>query len=483
MRLELGLNLKLSQQLRLAPQIIQSIEILQLPAMDLRELIENELQENEALEILEPAADGIIEGKEESAREPDADELAFEQDAERVFDRLEDLAGANRNGAPAPSRAAGQEAADRKLEAMQNAPDHEEGLADHLMRQLEELELPHEVRVAAEQIIWNLDDTGLLTTSLEEIRDGMDVPVEIEMLQRGLSVVQSLEPKGVGARDLRECLLFQLDEKDPDADLKRVLIREHLDDVKRNKLPKVAKAMGISVQDVYQLMHGLARLSTRPGAAYAGGPVRYIRPDVVVEWNNGEYEVELVNDYLPRIGLSADIRKMLKEGRKDPKVRDYLKRKVDSAKWLIEAIAQRQSTLERVAKEIVKRQRDYLDFGVNHLRPLKMQEVADVLGIHVSTVSRAISDKHAQTARGIVPLKFFFTGGTENEDGGIESRLSVKDRVRKIIEDEDKQKPMSDDEVAAALREKYGLDIARRTVTKYRKALNIPSSRQRRVWV
>ena len=153
-----------------------------------------------------------------------------------------------------------------------------------------------------------------------------------------------------------------------------------------------------------------------------------------------------------------------------------------AAKWLIEAIAQRQSTLERVVKEIVKRQRDYLDFGVNHLRPLKMQEIADVLGIHVSTVSRAISDKHAQTPRGIVPLKFFFTGGTENEDGGVESRLSVKDRVRSLIDDEDKSKPYSDDQVAEELAKKYGLEIARRTVTKYRKALGIPSSRQRRIW-
>ncbi len=291
-----------------------------------------------------------------------------------------------------------------------------------------------------------------------------------------------MEPRGVGARDLRECLLLQVTDDDPDAALQRTLIRDHLDDVKRNKLPRVAKAMGLEIAELYDLVHGLARFSTRPGAAYSGGPIRYIRPDVVVEWEDGEYCVRLINDYLPRIGLAPNVRKMLKEARNDPKVREYLKRKVDSAKWLIEAIAQRQSTLERVAKEIVKRQRDYLDFGVNHLRPLKMQEIADVLGIHVSTVSRAISDKHVQTPRGIVPLKFFFTGGTENEDGGIESRLSVKDRVRSLIDDEDKSKPYSDDQVAEELAKQYGLEIARRTVTKYRKALGIPSSRQRRIW-
>src|SRR5262245_45647200 len=169
---------------------------------------------------------------------------------------------------------------------------------------------------------------------------------------------------------------------------------------------------------------------------------------------------------------------MLRESRSDPKVREYLKKKIDSAKWLIEAIAQRQNTLDRVAGEIVKRQRDYLDFGVSHLKPLKMQEVADALGIHVSTVSRAISDKYAQTPRGIVPLKVCFTGGTESEDGAVESRLSVKERVRDIIGGENRRNPLSDDEVADRLNKEFGLAIARRTVTKYRKALNIPSSRQ-----
>ncbi|MFV1958789.1 MAG: RNA polymerase sigma-54 factor, partial [Planctomycetota bacterium] len=234
--------------------------------------------------------------------------------------------------------------------------------------------------------------------------------------------------------------------------------------------------------DVYACHEGMTPLSIRPGAMYSATPIRYITPYVVVDWEDGDYVVRLVNDRLPRIGISPRIRAMLREARGQPKVREYLKKKIDSAKWLIEAIAQRKSTLERVAKEIVKRQRDYLDFGVSHLHPLKMQQVADVLGVHVSTVSRAISDKYAQTPQGIVPLKFFFTGGTENEDGAVESRQSVKERVRHIIEGEDKGKPLSDDEVAERLNRDHGLSIARRTVTKYRKALGTPSSRQRRVW-
>ena len=483
MRLELGLNLKLSQQLRLAPQIIQSIEILQLPAMDLRELIENELQENEALELVEPAPEALPEpdAKHESSDGDANFDDGLVRDAENIIERLGDLTGGGSESSYG-SRAAAEEASDRKLEAMQNTAVVQASLADHLEQQLDELELEGEVRRAADAIVFNLDERGFLPCTFAEVAAGMDDPLPEEVLSRALLVVQRLDPRGVGARSLQECLLLQIDDTDPDADLKRTLLRDHFDDMIRNKRPRIAKCMDLEIADVNELVRRLSTLNMRPGAEFDTGPVRYIRPDVVIEWEEGEYIVRLVNDHLPRVGISPRIRTMLEAARNDPKVREYLKRKLDSAKWLIEAITQRQTTLERVANEIVERQRDYLEFGVNHLRPLKMQEVADALGIHVSTVSRAISDKHAQTPRGIVPLKFFFTGGTENDDGGVESRLSVKERVRQIIDEEDPTAPLSDDEVAERLKARFGLEIARRTVTKYRKALDIPSSRQRRVW-
>ncbi len=477
MRLDVSLQQRLSQQLRLAPQIIQSIEILQLPAMDLKELIENELQENEILEVEEAPRDGIpvVEST------PKVDEEGTDDEADRVFDRLEGLLG-DGAGSGRLSKAAGEEATDRKWEAMQNTAAPTESLADHLHEQLEELELEPLVRTAAEAIIYNLTEGGLLSSPLEDIVRAMDEPVPMEAAEEALRVVQSLEPAGVGARDLQECLVLQVADDEPDADLKRRLLRDHLDDLKRNKVPRIAKALGVSVERLYELKEGLRHLSPHPGAVYSAARTAYIVPDVVIEWEAGEYHIRLENDRVPRLGISPKYRQLLQDAKSDPKLRDYVKRKVDAAKWLIEAITQRENTLERVAKEIVARQRDYLDFGVSHLRPLKMQEVADALGIHVSTVSRAISDKYAQTHRGIVPLKFFFTGGTENDDGGVESRVSIKELVRQIIAGEERAHPMSDDEVAERLSSQSGLVIARRTVTKYRKALRIPSSRQRRVW-
>jgi len=478
MRLDVSLQQRLSQQLRLAPQIIQSIEILQLPAMDLRELIENELQENEILEVEEAAREPLPAAEERQ----NVDEEGTDDEAERVFDRLDALIEADRTGPGRLSRAAGEEATDRKWEAMQNTAAPSETLGDHLHEQLEVLDLDPEVRAAAEAIVGNLAGSGILSCTLEEVVLAMDEPVALEKAEQALKVVQGLEPAGVGARDVVECLLLQIDDDEPEADLKRRLLRDHLEDLKRNKIPRIAKALGLTVEGVYRLRAGLRHLSPNPGAAWSSRPTAYIRPDVVVEWEGDEYRVRLVNDQVPRLGISPRYRQMLLEAKGDPKLKEYVKRKVDAAKWLIEAIAQRESTLERVATEIVRRQRDYLDFGVSHLRPLKMQEVADALGIHVSTVSRAISDKHVQTDRGIVPLKFFFTGGTENDDGGVESRVSIKERVKQIIAAEDVASPLSDDEVAAHLSRESGLVIARRTVTKYRKALKIPSSRQRRVW-
>jgi len=240
------------------------------------------------------------------------------------------------------------------------------------------------------------------------------------------------------------------------------------------------------MEDLHELLEDMAALHPRPGTLLRSERSAYIHPDVVIEWAETErgepdYQARLVNEYFPTLRISPQYLRLFEDAATDPAMKEMIKKKIGSARWLIDAIRQRQDTLLRVVREIVRHQREFLDRGLPAMRPLKMQRIADDLGIHVSTVSRAIADKYAQTPRGIFPLKFFFHGGTESSDGSVESRLSVKEKVRLAIEEEDRRNPLSDEDLAARFKAE-GLGIARRTVTKYRKQLGIPSSRERREW-
>jgi RNA polymerase sigma-54 factor len=488
MRLEVSLAQKLSLQLKLAPQIIQSIEILQLPALSLQELVETALSENEALERVDDATPETAP-EEQAPPEAQVPPETNGRDGEEVdaiadtLDRLERLeAAADRDWQDFGRRRAAGGGEDPKFEAMNNTAAATTSLQDSLYDQFILLDPDEEDRAIGHQIIFNLDENGFLSLPLEEILQIPELRGRFTLadLERVLSMVQRLEPRGVGARNLPEALLLQLDRKDPDRELKERIIRDHLLDVNKNKLPKVARDLNIPVTRVRELVDEIAALDPRPGSKVGGDRNAYIHPDVVVEWRDGRYEIVLEDSFFPRIRVSPQYKELLSNS-DDPRVKDYVRKKLESAKWLVDAIQQRQNTLYRVCEEVFRVQRDYLDYGESHLRPLKMQEIADRVGIHVSTVSRAIADKWVQTPRGIVPLKYFFTGGAETNDGETMSRLSVKQRVRDIIEAEDRKNPLSDEQVADMLKQQ-GLDIARRTVTKYRKALKIPSSRQRREW-
>ncbi|MHC4730060.1 MAG: RNA polymerase factor sigma-54 [Planctomycetota bacterium] len=482
MRLEISLAQKLSLQLKLAPQIIQSIEILQLPALSLQELIETALGENEALE----RADERPEAAEPTPQRDNGQPTEAEKELEAVADTLERLekleAAADRDWQDFGRRRAPAGGEDPKLEAMNNTAADHTSLHEQIHDQFILLDPDDDARTIGRHVIFNLDENGLLPYPLEEILESPELRSRytVEDLERVLKLVQGLDPKGVGARSLQETLLLQLDPDDPDRELKATLIRDHLVDINKNKLPKVAREMDLTIPQVKKLVSEIARLDPRPGAKLGGDRNAYIHPDVLVEWVDGRYEITLEDDFFPRIRVSPQYKELL-SNTDDPKVKDYVRKKLESAKWLVEAIQQRQNTLYRVCEEIFRVQREYLDYGESHLKPLKMQEIADRVGIHVSTVSRAIADKWVQTPRGIVPLKFFFTGGAETSDGATMSRLSVKQKVKDIIANEDKRNPLSDEQVAETLK-KEGLGIARRTVTKYRKALKIPSSRQRRQW-
>ena len=325
----------------------------------------------------------------------------------------------------------------------------------------------------------------LLRYPLVDVLDREGADWTVEEAEEALRIVQRLDPKGVGGRTLEETLVLQLDPEGLTFRDLSDLIENHLDDLSKNRLPKIAKEMNCSVDDVkllieeLQELHRTGKILMKPGARLAEEAAMAVHPDVVVTEEDGEFKVDLVNSYFPSLTVRADYAQMVNDKTIPTAARDHARKRVEGARWLIEAIQQRQATLTKVAQRIFSHQRDFLIHGKTALRPLKMQTVADELGIHVSTVSRAIADKWVQTPQGVHTLKSFFVGGTENSSGEVESRDNVKERVKEIIEKEDPKSPLSDDDVADQLKAK-GLDVARRTVTKYRKQLGIASSRQRK---
>ncbi|MBU0755999.1 MAG: RNA polymerase sigma-54 factor, partial [Planctomycetes bacterium] len=391
MKLELAQNLRQELQLRMSPQLIQRIEILQLAAMDLRELIEKEIMENEVLELSEPLEESFPEKEKESvadAGEPAEDGESVENftlDAE--LERLRNLTEWSRETRQGSGRRSGDDE-DPKMLAMQNTASRSVTLQEHLQNQLGLAECDDEIRSLAEQIIFNINPRGYLLYPLEEINIPLEGEHTFHQLEAALNLVQSFDPKGVGARNLPECLLLQLDPKHPRFHLMRKIVLNHLEDISRNRLPKVIKETGETLESIQECIALLGRLDPIPGRGFTSEEVPYIHPDVVLELIDGEYEILLEDSYYPKLGISESYLKILGDRSVDPKLRKHLRQKIESAKWLIESIEQRKSTLRRVVQELIQCQREALDHGIKHLKPLKMQEVADRLGIHVSTVSR-----------------------------------------------------------------------------------------------
>ncbi len=474
LHLRQNMNMRMEQRLKLTPQMIQSIEILLLPQMALEERIMHEVETNPVLEI----ADG-----------PDMGQVPA--DARHATD-VADSGASDGGGGPGDKfRDADQEwiwkrkSAHRdddspdKMAALESTPERPPVLANFLIDQLRFLELEPEVRHLAEEICWQLDRKGYLTVTLPEL-----FPEEnLEHAEHAWEVVRKLDPAGVGARDLRDCLLLQLAREPGDNAFEMALIRDHLDDVLKNRLPVIAHALGASVDRVQEGVAVIAKLDPKPGLPYASGQNHIVVPDVTVERDErGEWIVSVPDGRLPRIEVSQSYHQLYTQGAGDDKEKAYLKEKIASARFIIDAVQQRKRTLLRIVSEIIKHQTAFLEQGVEQLRPLMRQDIADRIGMHVATVSRAVKDKYIQTPGGVLPLAAFFSGGIATQDGSeAESSKSVKIRIHKLIEKEDKKNPLSDQEIADILA-KDGLDISRRTVTKYRIADGIPSTRQRRMY-
>ncbi len=474
MRLDTSQHQRMDMRQRMAPRMIQSMEILQLPLMALQERIDQELIENPILVDLRESSSPA-----ETETDAETPTTTAEEAPTTEFDDSDDWADSY-SETHRLSRAALSEEADRKHDAMQNMASRPESLHDDLAHQLGYLECDPEVRAMADYLIYNLDDNGFLNLELRDLVRDSGGDATYAQAEEALALVQKLDPPGVGARNLRECLLLQLTPDVPCRDVLQVLISNHLDDIQQNRLPAIEKRTGIPIDEIKEAIEHLRRLNPRPGSRFASTNSQYVLPDLIVEANDqGEYEVRLADDHTPQLAISRQYQKMLKNKQSDPVTREFIQKKIQSARWLIESIEQRRSTLLKVAKAIIEHQKNFLDKGPESIEPLKMQEIADRVEVHVTTVSRAVDDKWVQTPRGIFALKRFFGGGTTTTDGVDVAWETIKQKLLEIIGKEDKSNPLSDEEIVDAL-SLSGFPVARRTVTKYRKALRIASSRQRK---
>ena len=470
---------------RLTPQLIQSMAILQKPVADLEQFIDDALKSNAALEVAEseaPPSDdasAAVESRSERDRAHDHDGDSFAR--LNRFARDNDLD--TPDYAPAHSRRSGGDGEhDAKMGAMANTAGRDISLHEHLLNQWGLLDLSPEVRRAGESIIDHLDTDGYLRESLDHVSESVRPPFPVETLQAALREVQKLEPAGVGARDVVECLLLQLDNLPGDNQVERVLISRHLDDIAHNRLPAVQRATGFSMGEIQEAVKAMrARLTLHPGHLIGSHSEPPIRPDVIVSYaDTGDgLTVRLARGNLPELRIRDEVLKLSRTRDEDKETREFARKHVDAAAAIIDAVAFRQSRLMEVSRSIVERQRDFFDLGPSALKVFRMSDLAEQLKCDPSTISRAVADKYMQTPRGIFPLRYFFTGGMETSDGESVGWDRVKDRVKGLIEAEDKRNPLNDDQIAELLI-KEGMEISRRTVAKYRAQLEIPSARQRK---
>ncbi len=476
------LSLGLRQEQRLTPQLIQSMNILQLPLLALESKIREEMERNPALEDeaerYEPQAEAR---REDAALGAGATEAPTEVESFSRLDRLsreydfdEGDQSFGRARQPTGER-------DAKLDAMANTASRPESLSEYLLRQWAFVEVSGRIREAGELIINYIEDDGYLKTGLDTIAEQHVPPFTPEEMEEALSWVQTLEPAGIGARNLRECLLIQLDSLEGNHELERLLVEHYLTDIEKNRFPAIAKATGRSIDEIKQAVRNLGKLHPHPGALVVERSVPVVSPDVIVDYaDDGDgYTIRLARGNNPRLRISDTYRRMLADHKHDKDAREFIRRNLESASALIDAIQYRRNRLLEVAQEVVTRQRDFLDIGPAGLKVLRMSELAEKLGCDPSTISRTVADKYVQTPRGIFPLRYFFTGGTESSDGEATSWDSVKARVKQIIDEEDKKNPLNDDVIAARLQAE-GIEVSRRTIAKYRMQLHIPTARQRR---
>ncbi|WP_321369923.1 RNA polymerase factor sigma-54 [uncultured Desulfuromusa sp.] len=481
MALDLRLQVKLSQQLVMTPQLQQAIKLLQLSRMELVDVVTEELAENplleEGVETKEEHEEGVanLEGEDIHLAESSPEqEVKADSEGMNDIDWQTYLEGYSLNSSD--SRNSYEDHEERP--SYESLLTRHSSLNDHLMWQLGLSSFSEEERLAAAEIIGNLDDVGYLHASLEEmaLASGRDV----EIFESACKRVQQFDPAGVACRNLQECLLLQLDRLELSDSLAATILRDFIGELEGRKYPVIAKALKVSLDDVLAAAKMISGLDPRPGRAYNEEDVHYISPDIYVHKVGDDYVVTQNDDGLPNLRINSFYRNALTDSKAvDKKAGEYIQDKMRSAVWLIKSIHQRQRTIYKVTKSIVKFQRDFFDHGIEYLKPLVLRDVADDIEMHESTVSRVTTNKYVQTPQGLFELKYFFNSGINTSDGDSIASESVKSRIKEIIAEENPKKPYSDQKIVHLLAER-DINIARRTVTKYREMLGLGSSTERK---
>ncbi|MCS7315865.1 MAG: RNA polymerase factor sigma-54 [Bryobacterales bacterium] len=507
------LQLKVAQKQILTPRLMQMVAVLQLNRLELKDLIQQELAENPVLEEaseeggeeispeelqalleaederVEPSDKAVLEATDTPEEAPE--ELLAEEGELSAESALEERPAEPPKPDPFEEidfgsffeeyldpgyRAPASEATERP--SLENFLSQPVTLADHLRAQLSMMPLEEAVHDAADSIIGNLDENGYLTASLEEI--AASGGHQLAHVEEALRVVQSLDPAGVGARDLRECLLLQLKSRNAEGGVAWQIVAGHLHLLEKKQVKELARVLRRPLEHIEIALRVIRSLDPRPGLRYSGPGARQVEPDVFITKEGDDYVIELNDDDVPQLRLSSQYRRLLDRAQEpDRQVRNYIKERFASALQLIKNIEQRKQTILRVCEAIVRRQRDFLDRGLDHLRPMMIKDVAEEIGVHASTVSRAVANKYVHTPHGVFELRYFFSEPVQGPSGAAIPLITLKRMVKKMIEEEDPANPLTDEQIAAMLKAK-GIYVTRRTVAKYREDMKIPSTHHRR---
>ena len=467
------LHTKLVQKLILTPSLQQAIKLLPMSTLELRDLLTQEMVENPMLEEVpiedtQAAEAQTTEDKPES--KPEAQKTDTWDDADYQYFFGEYLDDGYRPKAP-------QEV--RELPPIENTLSTSSSLSDHLLWQLSLQTDDSELREIGEAVIGNLNDDGYLVASLDEL--AAMGPWSVDQVELALRMLQGFDPVGVAARDLQECMMLQLRHLGLEGTPAERIVTEHLRALQNHQIPEISRKLGMSIEELKEHLEVIRHLDPKPGLRFNPTPSQYVTPDVFVEKMDDEYVVFLNEDGLPQMRISPTYRRLLdKDGNHGEETRAYVRDKFNAARWLIKSVQQRQNTIYKVARSIVNFQREFLDQGIEHLRPLVLRDVANDIGMHESTVSRVVTNKYMHTPQGVFEMKYFFHSGISSSYGESVSSVTIKQRIKKIIESEDPKKPLSDSKIVSIL-QREGLVLARRTIAKYREELKIPTSNQRKV--